>query len=328
MNFYVIGSNSFSGSHFIDYLLGKNHSVIGVSRSEEINPVFLAYKNNSNKSKFTFLKRNLNTDSELMLGDLSRFDIDYVVNFAAQGMVAQSWEKPEDWYETNFVGNVKFHDKLRQYSKLKKYVHVSTPEVYGSTASSIVENYNYNPSTPYAVSRAACDLSLMAFHKNYNFPVVFTRAANVYGPGQQLYRIIPKAALCILLGKKIPLHGGGVSLRSFIHMQDVCSATYQIATKAVPPDVFHISTEEEITIRSLVETICEKLNKKFNDCVDLHEERPGKDFAYHLNSNKLRKSFDWSPKVSLDVGLDETLRWVCDNIEELRKIPDYYIHKT
>lgn len=328
MNFYVIGSNSFSGSHFVNYLLSKNHAVIGVSRTDEIQSVFLPYQSNSQKLKFTFLKRNLNTDAESILEDLNRYEIDYVVNFAAQGMVAQSWEKPEDWYETNFVGNVKFHNQLRKYNKLKKYVHVSTPEVYGSTPEIIEENYNYNPSTPYAVSRAACDLSLMAFYKNYNFPVVFTRAANVYGPGQQLYRIIPKAALCILTGKKIPLHGGGQSLRSFIHMKDVCEASYQIAIQANPPEVFHISTEEEISIRNLVELICMKLGKNFDDCVDLHEERPGKDFAYRLNSSKLRKSFGWKPTISLSQGLDETLAWVKDNLDQLKTIPDYYIHKA
>jgi dTDP-glucose 4,6-dehydratase len=127
----------------------------------------------------------------------------HVVNFAAQGMVAESWLKPEDWYETNVVANVMLHDRLRKISSLQKYVHVGTPEVYGSTAGLIPESRNYNPSTPYAASRAACDLHLQTFIRQYNFPAVFTRAANVFGPGQQLYRIVPRTLLFLALGRKL-----------------------------------------------------------------------------------------------------------------------------
>ena len=116
--------------------------------------------------------------------------------------VAESWLNPLDWYKTNLIAQVKLHDILRTNKELKRYVHVSTPEVYGSKNGWLKESYNFSPSTPYAASRAACDLHLITYLNGHNFPVLFTRAANVYGPGQQLYRIIPKCILACISGKK------------------------------------------------------------------------------------------------------------------------------
>ena len=170
---------------------------------------------------------------------------EYIVNFAAQGMVAESWLNPEHWYQTNVVSQVKLHDEIRKVDCIKKYVHISTPEAYGSTDGGwLKENYNFSPSTPYAVSRAACDLHLLSFYKAYSFPVVFTRAANVYGPAQQLYRIIPRTMLSARLGRKLNLHGGGISVRSFIHMEDVSSATYKISLQGNIGETYHISTKQ------------------------------------------------------------------------------------
>src|SRR5439155_16940871 len=190
---------------------------------------------------------------------------DYVVNFAAQGMVAQSWQIPEQWYQTHVVANVKFHDRLRKMSWLKKYVHVSTPEVYGSTSGLIDETAPFNPSTPYAASRAACDLHLRTFLNQHKFPVVWTRSANVYGPGQQLYRIIPRTIISIRLGQKLSLHGGGHSVRSFIHIADGADATLSIARSAPAGETYHLSTTRNITIRELVALLCRTLRAAFHD---------------------------------------------------------------
>jgi dTDP-glucose 4,6-dehydratase len=199
--------------------------------------------------------------------------------------------------------------------------------VYGSTNGWIKESFNFAPSTPYAVSRAACDLHLMSFLKAYNFPVVFTRAANVYGPGQQLYRIIPRTILYARLGKKMKLHGGGLSTRSFIHMDDVSSATYKIAMDGVSGESYHISTNDTITIRGLVEKICELTKTNFTDLVEMSEDRLGKDQAYLLDSEKLRENFKWQENINLEQGLIDTLSWVDNNIEILKGLPDEYIHK-
>jgi dTDP-glucose 4,6-dehydratase len=327
MNFLIIGSNSFSGSQFIKYLLANGDNVIGVSRSVEINDVYLPYKWGNFHEIFKFYSIDINNQLAELVEILNDFKPEYIVNFAAQGMVAQSWETPQDWYQTNVVGQVKLHDQLRKLKFIKKYVHVTTPEAYGSTDGWIKESFNFAPSTPYAVSRAACDLHLMSFFKAYNFPVVFTRAANVYGPGQQLYRIIPRTMLYARLGKKMKLHGGGLSTRSFIHMDDVSAATFKIAIDGIQGDSYHISTNETITIRGLVEKICELTNANFSDLVEVSEDRLGKDQAYLLDSTKLRENLTWQDKINLEQGLIDTLSWVDNNIEILKSLPADYIHK-
>lgn len=326
--YLVIGSNSFSGSHFVNYLIQKKEYVIGVSRSNEINKVFLPYKWKKTKTKkFLFKKLDLNKDVSKIIKLIKKCKIDIVVNFASQSMVSQSWLNPLDWYNTNVMSHVKFHDELRKIKFLKKYVHVSTPEVYGSTKNQIKENYNFAPSTPYAASRAACDLHLLTFYKNYNFPVVFTRASNVYGPGQQLYRIIPKAILCAILKKKLHLHGGGKSRRSFIHIDDVVNATYLISKKGKIGHTYHIANNEEYKIKDVVKIISNKLNIPISKLVKNVADRPGKDETYSLNSNKTYKEMNWKSQISLKKGIQETLDWLLNNIEIIKKLPDYYIHK-
>jgi len=326
--FLVIGSNSFSGSSFIQHLLKDGHEVVGVSRSEEIHQVYLPYKWSKDvPSGFQFFQVDINNDLESLQTYMKEFKPEYVVNFAAQGMVAQSWITPQDWYQTNVVGQVKLHDYLRKLDCIKRYVHVSTPEAYGSTDGWVKENYNFSPSTPYAVSRAACDLHLLSFFRAYNFPVVFTRAANVYGEGQQLYRIIPRTLIFARLGKKLQLHGGGHSVRSFIHIDDVADATLKIAINGSNGDTYHISTNDTISIRGLVDQICQITEIDFDDLVEETEDRLGKDQSYLLNSSKLRDELYWQDSISLEDGIKKTLTWVDDNLSCLKSLPMDYHHK-
>lgn len=322
----IIGSNSFSGAHFVDYAIEKGLEVIGISRSPEPNSVFLPYKKRPD-STFHFYQLDLNHNLDEIMKIMQDFQPEYVVNFAAQSMVGESWQYPEHWYQTNVVANIKLHDRLRQCEFLKKYVHVSTPEVYGSCKGLVRENTNYNPSTPYGVSRAAADMSLKTFYDAYDFPVVFTRAANVYGPGQQLYRIIPRAILYFMLGKKLQLHGGGHSVRSFIHIRDVADGTLRVAQMGNPGEIYHLSTARNISIRSLVQMITEQMKVSFEDNVEDVGERMGKDAAYLLDSTKAREVLGWEDKVSLEQGIEETIAWVKDNLEELKMQPFDYIHK-
>lgn len=323
----VIGSNSFSGSHFIDFALEEKIDVIGMSRSPEPDSVFLPYKRHTD-STFRFFQLDLNHDLEKMMNVFNDFKPDYVINFAAQSMVGQSWEHPEHWFQTNVVANVKLHDRLRKCDYLKKYVHVSTPEVYGTCEGLIDERTEYYPSTPYAVSRAAADMSLSSFAKTYDFPVVFTRAANVFGPGQQLYRIIPRAVLYFLIGEKLQLHGGGTSVRSFIHIKDVANGTLLAAQKGKSGEIFHFSTTRNISIRSLVEMIAQQLNVSFDENVEIAGERLGKDSAYLLDSTKAKSKLKWEDKISLEQGIEETIKWIKDNLEIIKRQPLEYIHKA
>jgi len=245
----VLGSNSFSGASFIDFLLRQGVRVLGVSRSPESLPVFLPYRWSRHDGEFRFHQCDLNKDLDRLMGIMRAEKPEYVVNFAAQSMVGESWQHPDHWMMTNVVSTVRLHELLRHYDGLQRYVHVTTPEVYGSTDGWVTESAPFNPSTPYAVSRAAADMSLRTFFSAYSFPVVFTRAANVYGPGKPLYRIVPRTIFFVRTERKVPLHGGGRSERSFVHARDVADATWRVALDGRPGETYHISTERRVTIR-------------------------------------------------------------------------------
>ena len=326
----VIGSNAFSGATFIQCALMNGFQVIGVSRSVEAHSVFLPYRwlDSKTLTQYQYHQVDLNKDLNLLMQLIHKNKPDYVVNFAAQSMVAESWLHPEDWMMTNVVSTIKFHDQLRKCDFLKKYVHISTPEVYGSCQGLVSPMAPYNPSTPYAVSRAASDMWLTALHKNYQFPVVFTRAANVYGPGQQLYRIIPKTILNIKTKKKLPLHGGGYSIRSFIHIQDVAEGTLKVLLNANPGEIYHFSTKKNISIRNIVRLICRYMHVDFSEVTDVAKERPGKDAAYLLDSQTSYEKLAWKDNINLEKGIHQTIEWIERNFNTLKSMPLNYIHKA
>jgi dTDP-glucose 4,6-dehydratase len=323
----VIGSNSFSGASFCKYMLERGVEVLGISRSQEPVDALLPYKW-ADHSKFQFHQLDLNHQLVEIESVLDAKKIGTVYNFAAQSMVGQSWEYPEHWFMTNVVSTIKFHNLLRHKDYLDKYIHISTPEVYGSCSGFVNEDQVFNPSTPYAVSRAAADMSLKTFFEVHQFPVVSTRAANVYGPGQQLYRIIPKTILSIMMGHKLPLHGGGISERSFIHIDDVSSATQLIGEKGDLGATYHISTTRIVSIRQLVEMICDIMGKDFDQTCEISQERMGKDSAYLLDTKKLKNRLNWCDHVSLESGIEQCVDWAKNNFENLRSQPLNYLHKA
>lgn len=333
----VIGSNSFSGSHFVAEALSEGHPVWGVSRSPEPDPVFLPYrwpiKNNTeglaNTENFSFQSIDLNSQLSNLLELIDKVQPELVINFAAQGMVAESWLNPTHWYQTNVVAQVALHDELRQKPFLQKYVHVTTPEVYGSTDGGWIKEHNhFAPSTPYAVSRAACDLSLHSFHEAYGFPVVFTRSANVFGPGQQLYRIIPRTLLSARTGSSIQLHGGGQSVRAFIHIRDVVRATLKLALDGEPGSTWHLSSQQSCSIKELVNRIFALTGADIDALVNSCEERLGKDQSYLLDSSAMREIHGWTDQITLKEGIQETLDWVNSNLDILKSMPWTYNHKS
>lgn len=328
MKIAVLGSNSFSGSSFVDHALTAGHSILGISRSPEVSLEFRPYTSNSNIGNFKFVQASLRFDPDLIGETLKDYKPDYVVNFAAQSMVGESWDEPEDWYATNVVSTATLSRILSNLSGLQKYVHVTTPEVYGSTPDWISEGAPFNPSTPYAVSRAAGDMHMRIMQKHTGLPVVFTRAANVFGPGQQLYRVIPRAFLSALLEKPFELHGGGLSRRSFIHISDVSRATLMLAEHGIPGEDYHISTEELVTIRGVVEKAFRLVGKDLEAGSSVAEDRLGKDAGYFLDSTKLRESTGWNTLVTLDDGLKETFAWINSNLDAFSKMSWDYLHKS
>jgi len=161
----VIGSNSFSGADFIDLLLeDKCYEVVGISRSPEKSAVFSPYRRHG-EGRFTFFQRDLNVEIREIMEILDSFKPQYVVNFAAQGEVASSWKHPEQWFQTNAVAVAALCNYLKDQEWLKRYVHISTPEVYGTCSGVVGEGAPLNPSTPYAASKAAGDLFLFTLSK-------------------------------------------------------------------------------------------------------------------------------------------------------------------
>jgi dTDP-glucose 4,6-dehydratase len=323
----VLGSNSFSGAHLVDALLAAGERVVGISRSHPPGPAFLPYLRHR-PAAFEFHQLDLNRDTEAILGVIRACEAPYVVNFAAQSMVAESWLHPEHWFTTNVVSTVRLHDGLRLLPFLRCYLHVSTPEVYGSCQGLVKEDAPYRPSTPYATSRAACDMSLRNYLDRYGFPVVFTRAANVIGPGQQLYRIVPRTILSVLLGRRLPLHGGGRSLRSFISIRDVADGTLRAVRRGTPGAIYHLSTERHVSVRDLVEEICRQMGVDPDDVVEVVGERPGKDAAYLLDSTRAREELGWQPRESTEEVVAATIRWAREHLDELRDAPLEYVHKA
>ncbi len=323
----VIGSNSFSGSDFIDLLLEeKQYSVTGISRSPEKNALFLAYKRHS-RPDYKFLQLDLNKDMAELRKTLGELEPAYVVNFAAQSEVAPSWKNPGQWFQTNAVATTELADFLKGCSFLKKYVHISSPEVYGTCRGTIREDAPLNPSTPYAASKAAGDLSLFTFVKNFKFPLVMIRSTNVYGAHQQLFKIIPRSAIYIKSGRLIELHGGGKAVKSYIHIRDISRGELSAMEKGKIGEIYHLSPDQGVAVRDVVKTICEKLKVPFEKAAKSVEERLGQDAAYVIDSSKARKELGWKPNISLNEGLEEVVNWVTDSWSDILKEPLEYIHK-
>ncbi len=323
----VLGSTSFAGAWFVKDALDRGVEVIGLSRSSEPSDIFLPYKKSKNLSSFRFEKMDVNQDNDSIIALIGDEKPDFIVDFAGQGMVAPSWEWPEQWYQTNIVAKSKIHNALRKMPFVKRYVRISTPEVYGSTEGLIAESTNYKPSTPYAVSHAAIDMSLQAYHQQFGLPVIFTRFANFYGSAQQLYRITPRAIFCALTGETLPLHGGGTSIRAFIHALDVSDGIFRALEHGKTGEIYHFSTDEFITIKDFVAKIAAKAGVEMDSFVKVTEDRPAKDPAYFMSAEKAKRELGWKPKYDLDSGVQDTYEWVRDNLEEIKSLPKDYIHK-
>lgn len=325
----VIGSNSFSGADFVDLLLREtDYHVVGVSRSEEKNRIFLPYCNRDDSSRFEFHQMDLNHDWEKLFELLSERQPTYIVNFAAQSEVAPSWEAPDQWFQTNAVAIARLGNFLKDQSWLTRYIHISTPEVYGSCEGVIDETAPLNPSTPYAASKAAGDLMLSTLVRNFDFPLVSIRSTNVYGPHQQLHKIIPRSIIYLKSGRIIQLHAGGRHVRSFIHIRDISRGELAAMEQGTHGEVYHLSPDESASVRHIVETICNKMGKDFSECTESIDDRIGQDGVYTFDSSKARNQFNWKPTISLEDGIDTVIEWVERNWNEIQNQPLQYMHKA
>ncbi|MBI4021914.1 MAG: GDP-mannose 4,6-dehydratase [Candidatus Andersenbacteria bacterium] len=321
----VIGCNSFTGSYVVDELLAAGGCrVLGVDRDEK-SVVFLPYLKRE-LSGFRFANMDLNKDMAELQALLVSEQPDFVINLAALSEVAPSWEHPAQWMQTNVVALTELADYLRRLPSLQRFIQISTPEVYGSVEGRINEAAPLRPSTPYAASKAAFDLLLGTFVKEYGFPAVIMRASNVYGAHQQLFKIIPRTVIYRRLGRRVPLHGGGRAVRSYIHVRDVARAYIAAMWRGRPGEVYHVSPDESVTVRELVQRLCEMMDHDMAAAMADEPARPGHDAVYMLDSAKARQELHWRPKIGLEEGLREVVTWVDRNWVAIKTSELEYVH--
>ncbi len=325
----VLGANSFSGQDFVDLLLDnpKNH-VLGVSRSAERSSLFLRYKTRTDLSAYRYFQLDMNRQMPQLLELLDAEQPQFVVNFAAQSEVAPSWKRPEHWFQTNTVALAAMVNHLRKQSYLQRYLHISSPEVYGTCVGTVTESAAMNPSTPYAASKAAADLLLGTFRGQFDFPLVTVRATNVYGARQQLFKIIPRSAIYMKLGERIPLHGGGVAVKSYIHVRDVSRGELAVLEHGDVGQIYHLSPTRGIAVRDVVQTIAHQFGKRLDEVSDTVGERPGQDAAYVIDSGRARRELGWSPQIEFETGIEEVVTWVEQSWDEITTQPLDYQHKA
>ena len=324
----ILGSNSFAGSSFVNHLLKNNYKVFPTSRSAEKKYPFNIYRENIYKKNYQFKKIDINNKKHLseLKKIITKNKIKLVVDFGSQSMVGQSWDTPEDWVRTNCLGKLNLIRELNEIKNIK-YVRISTPEVYGANTNKIKEDDKIFPSTPYAITQSTADFFTFAYTKFKGFNSITLRFANFYGPGQQLFRIIPKTIISILQRKKLGIHGDGSSLRSFIFSDDFSDSILLAIKKGKKNEVYNISPPTEISIINLVKLICKIMRYNEKKLVVFTKDRVGKDLRYMMDSKKANKVLGWRNKITLEKGLKTTIDWHVQNFKKLNKLSATYIHK-
>lgn len=325
--FVVIGSNCFTGSHIVDALLADpdNH-VIGVSRSALPHKIFLPYAD-KRLEQFAFYQIDIVKQFERLRSLLDSERPEIVINVSALSEVGLSNFHPVEYYAINTQAVVRLVDHLRQCDWLERYVHISSAEIYGSCEQAISEDQLFNPSTPYAASKAAGDMHITAAARQFDFPALVIRSTNVFGAHQQLFKIIPRAAIYIKLGRTIELHGGGHSIKSFIHVRDVVRGM-QMAIATGKNGVFHFSVPHERSIADIVASICNRMEVRFEDAAKAVGERLGQDQRYWLDCGKALRELNWRPEIEFETGIEESVQWVENNWSEIQGLSLEYEHKV
>lgn len=324
--FAVIGSNSFTGSHIVDRLLQLPDSkVIGISRSPEYEDRYLPYKS-QDFGQFQFQQIDMVRQFDDFLDLLNNERPQVVINVAALSEVVISNDQPIEYFEINSLAVIKLCNYLRTYQNLERYVHISSAEIFGTCEGAVTEQSLFNPSTPYAVSKAAADLYINTIINNYDFPATIIRSTNVYGRYQQLFKIIPRVLLYLKLGKTIELHGGGLAIKSFVHIRDVVDGLMRTIEQG-KTGTYHFTEASDQTIADIVKQLCRIMGHDYEKATKVVGERLGQDARYWLDTSKAESELGWQPQVSFEQGLSEVVDWVNDNWDVIKNDPMDYIHK-
>lgn len=307
----ILGSNSFSGSHLVHYLLKKKFFIIGCSLSKMSEPKFncLHQLQKHTLKNFIFKKINIINEFSKLKKLIQEHKPEIIIDFMGQGMVAESWSYPFLTFNTNVMSKIRLYTFLSKQKFLKKYIKISTPEVFGSANITSSSYKKYNPSTPYALSHATIENYLLLLFKQFSFPVIISRFANFYGPYQKLYRVIPLAIHKANRKEKFYLQGGGASRRSFLYSDDFCEGIYKMINTAKTGQTYQFSSKEYLTIKKIVEMIYVKKNLIPKKYIINVKDRPGKDKDYKIYDKDTRKQLKWKNKISIDKGIDKVIEW-------------------
>lgn len=304
MKIGILGGGNCYALNLANLAKSQGIEVFGIGRSPQKPPAMWQVFNG-----YRYYQCHLVTQFEATLAILDTERPEVIVNFAAQGDGQGSFgDKAPLFYQTNTVALASLVEQLRTRKYLKRFIQIGTSELYGSVESPSKETDPIKPTSPYAISKAAFDLHLEVMHRIHGFPCTVVRPSNCYTSGQQLHRIIPKAIICALSGKTLPLHGGGVAKKSYLHASDLSRAVLLLASSGAG-QVFNCGPDLPVSIRSVVELCVAACGKNFDDVVDLAPERTGQDSMYWLDSSRL-KSHGWAPEVSLEDGIAEMVSWI------------------
>ncbi|KJE28514.1 dTDP-glucose 4,6-dehydratase [Geobacillus kaustophilus] len=320
MNLLVTGGAGFIGSNFVRYMLEKypNYKVVNYD--------LLTYAGNlenlkdvENHPNYTFVKGDIN-NRELVDYLVKTHEIDVIVNFAAESHVDRSITDPDIFVKTNVLGTQALLD-VAKANNIKKYVQISTDEVYGTLGETgyFTEETPLAPNSPYSASKAGGDLLVRAYHETYGLNVNITRCSNNYGPYHFPEKLIPLMITNALEGKELPIYGDGQNIRDWLHVKDHCAAIDLVIHKGRPGEVYNIGGHNEHTNNEIVHLIVEKLGVS-KDLIKYIADRPGHDRRYAIDPTKIMTELGWKPQYTFETGIVETIQWYIDNQEWWKNI--------
>ncbi len=313
----VTGGLGFIGSNLIDLLLKKNFYVINVDKAT-YSSNYYNVKEFKKSRKYKFIKLDIKNRKFKQL--LSRYKPHGIFNLAAETHVDRSIDNPDSFIQSNIVGVYNLLESFKNFSKTNnsKLIHISTDEVYGDILSGRSnEKYPYQPSSPYAASKAASDHLVSSYVRTYDIPAIVTNCSNNYGPKQHPEKLIPKLIYNILNNKPLPIYGKGTNSREWIYVKDHCEALLKVFLKGKTGEFYNIGSNKNMNNLEVTKELLKnskKLVRIGNKVkIDFVKDRPGHDVRYALNSNKIKKKLGWKPKTKFSKGIKLTLDWYFKN---------------
>ena len=319
----VTGGSGFIGSNLVKLLLKKKYFVINIDNlSYSANPYNL--KDVINNKNYKFFKVDIN-NREKILNILNKFKPEGIFNLAAETHVDRSIDDPKKFIHSNILGVFNLLQSVKKYlvsSKKKlRLIHISTDEVYGDIPEGkrSNENFPYDPSSPYSASKASADHLIRSFVRTYKLPLMISNCCNNYGPNQFPEKLIPKIIYNIINNIPLPIYGKGKNSREWIYVTDHCEALLKIFQKGKIGESYNVGTNENIQnidmVKKLIQITKKRKSTNKNTKLIFVKDRPGHDFRYALDSNKVKKTLNWKPKVNLKNGLRYTYEWYLINLK-------------